>query len=681
MFAESLLPLGVAPGVTATTNNPDDPGAILAQFLLPNPFRFFNGRAVAFDGTNLWTNFAPSWNPETHIYKVSTSGSLIKTMDIGVGVGALAWDSKRNLLWGSNYEFGKEGRIYTVDPNTGVAILQFTFNIPFGDNCFGQTPGFIDGLDYDATTDILYLSDDGGHTIYNVTTAGIVLSSFAMSKTGFDCNSGIAFDGQNLWLVAVLSQQFVHADKKGNLLPDSFGTPAFFAEDIAYDSVSFAPKCALWANEATFGTPKITAFEVPCSLPKTLQEKAVDLAKTVVGAPYLGNGETWGGKGWEWIEKVFVTSEQIRQGYNFWNNKLKTADFGAGLDCSGLVFWTYNKASGATVYAKGQVPVYYDGADGQFRNNTEDVGETELKPSDLLFFDRDRNGNMDHVAMYVGGNDVIEAANQRDGIKLSKLSERKADKSFVKFRRVTPARVGFEARAHSPVDLVVTDPEGFTIDADTAIQTDLELLREIPGVLYYSERDVDGDGTIDAVVTAPTLKTGDYVIRVVAKPEALPTNTYSLDVEAAGTVINMAQNILINDIPKLGYGIRSTVEGITQFVLVAVDIKPGSFPNSINPGSEGTVPVVTLSSSTFNATTVDPLTVTLAGAPVALKKNGKPMASFEDANSDGLLDLVVHVNTKDLNLTSTDTQAILEGKTLDSVPIKGSDSVRIVPPS
>lgn len=115
------------------------------------------------------------------------------------------------------------------------------------------------------------------------------------------------------------------------------------------------------------------------------------------------------------------------------------------------------------------------------------------------------------------------------------------------------------------------------------------------------------------------------------------------------------------------------------FLEVAIDIKPGSFPNSINLGSGGTVPVAILSTSTFDATKVDPLTVTLASAPVKLKGKGKPMASFEDVSGDNLLDLVVHVDTTALQLSETDTLANLEGKTFDGIEIRGSDSVRVVP--
>ena len=55
------------------------------------------------------------------------------------------------------------------------------------------------------------------------------------------------------------------------------------------------------------------------------------------------------------------------------------------------------------------------------------------------------------------------------------------------------------------------------------------------------------------------------------------------------------------------------------------------------------------------------------------------IASFEDVIGDGLLDLVVHVSTEALQLSVTDTEAVLEGKTSDGTPIRGQDTVRVVP--
>ena len=111
---------------------------------------------------------------------------------------------------------------------------------------------------------------------------------------------------------------------------------------------------------------------------------------------------------------------------------------------------------------------------------------------------------------------------------------------------------------------------------------------------------------------------------------------------------------------------------------VTIDIKPGGFPNSVDLRSNGTVPVAILSSPTFDASTVDPETVTLAGSPVDLRGNGTPHASAQDVSGDGLPDLVVHVRTQTLQLTSAATQAALSGATYSGQLIEGTDSVRIV---
>jgi len=114
-------------------------------------------------------------------------------------------------------------------------------------------------------------------------------------------------------------------------------------------------------------------------------------------------------------------------------------------------------------------------------------------------------------------------------------------------------------------------------------------------------------------------------------------------------------------------------------IQVTIDITPGGNPNSINLRSKGTVAVAILSAGTFDAATVDPTTVTLAGAPVKRKKNGAPMAAYEDVNGDGRVDLVVHVGTQDLKLDASATEAVLKGQTSDGTVFTGSDAVRIVP--
>ena len=104
---------------------------------------------------------------------------------------------------------------------------------------------------------------------------------------------------------------------------------------------------------------------------------------------------------------------------------------------------------------------------------------------------------------------------------------------------------------------------------------------------------------------------------------------------------------------------------------VEIDIKPGSYPNSINLKSKGVVPVAVLTSVDFDATTVDPATVQFAGA--------SPLRwTLEDVDDDGDEDMLFHFKTQQLNLDENSTEATLTGQTNDGGGISGTDEVRIV---
>jgi len=328
--------------------------------------------------------------------------------------------------------------------------------------------------------------------------------------------------------------------------------------------------------------------------------------------------------------------------------------------------------------------VKYEGADGQYRYNTTQVAESELQPGDVMFFDWNSDNHIDHVAMYVGENDGYDVVNARSrelGIRSMSKNILKELPGFVSFKQVISALPpAILATTHSPVDLIVTDPDGFTITPTTTISSDVEYLHEIPGVLYYSEMEQGPDGDPIDQVYSPILKTGDYIIKIIPIPGTSPTATYNLDFSAGDQTITLAQNVPISQIPSQGYGVTvADNQIINSFIPVSIDIKPGSYPNSINLGSNGVVPVAIFGSADFDVRQIDTTAITLGNASAKLKGNGQLAVSYSDINSDGFTDIVVKVSTEALQLTKTDIKTNLEGRLNDGTIIKGSDSVRIVP--
>jgi len=137
-------------------------------------------------------------------------------------------------------------------------------------------------------------------------------------------------------------------------------------------------------------------------LPEEVSNKAAELAIAVIDAEY-----TWGGQGWNWTKETgswvggrFLDANEIKEGYFYYDPITKTVIKGYGLDCSGLVFWSYNKVLGTKEYLNA---LFYNlNAQGQWEA-CKKIDKADLRPGDLLFFDTMDPGDPDHVAMYVGG--------------------------------------------------------------------------------------------------------------------------------------------------------------------------------------------------------------------------------------------------------------------------------------
>jgi hypothetical protein len=121
-----------------------------------------------------------------------------------------------------------------------------------------------------------------------------------------------------------------------------------------------------------------------------------------------------------------------------------------------------------------------------------------------------------------------------------------------------------------------------------------------------------------------------------------------------------------------------TIRGIGAILSalpVTLDIKPGSFQNSINPKSKGKIPVAILTTDSFDATTVDPTTVLFGRAGT---KAAPVHSALEDVDGDGDTDMILHFKTQETGIQCGDTSASLTGETLGGQAIEGFDSIRTV---
>ena len=111
---------------------------------------------------------------------------------------------------------------------------------------------------------------------------------------------------------------------------------------------------------------------------------------------------------------------------------------------------------------------------------------------------------------------------------------------------------------------------------------------------------------------------------------------------------------------------------ITSFTTVGAIEVSIDLRDSINVRSNGVIQLTILGSSTFDAATVDPLSVTFG------RNGAQPVqqAKVHDADEDGLPDLALHFRTRETGITCGDTSASLTGDTFDGQAIEGSVSFR-----
>jgi len=105
---------------------------------------------------------------------------------------------------------------------------------------------------------------------------------------------------------------------------------------------------------------------------------------------------------------------------------------------------------------------------------------------------------------------------------------------------------------------------------------------------------------------------------------------------------------------------------------VAIDIKPQSIPNAINPYSRGVIPVAILGSDTFDVADVDVTKLAFGLDAASPAHNLTDSFTYndhlQDVNLDGYTDLVTHYRTGETGIICGDMSATLTGVMTTQIP-------------
>jgi len=108
---------------------------------------------------------------------------------------------------------------------------------------------------------------------------------------------------------------------------------------------------------------------------------------------------------------------------------------------------------------------------------------------------------------------------------------------------------------------------------------------------------------------------------------------------------------------------------------IPIDIKPGSWPNSLNLRKNGVIPVAVLSTEDFDAITIRTRVARFGPAGAALVHNAP---HYEDVNGDGIMDLLMHFNSDETGIECGDEYAELRSSNEVGLSVVGIDLIKTV---
>ena len=118
-------------------------------------------------------------------------------------------------------------------------------------------------------------------------------------------------------------------------------------------------------------------------------------------------------------------------------------------------------------------------------------------------------------------------------------------------------------------------------------------------------------------------------------------------------------------------------------VNIDIDIKPGSYPNSLNINGHGVIPVAILGRADFDVTEIDTSTLDFAGLAVRVKPNDVSQCSIDDVSGpdgvpDGFDDLVCQFVDDPSKWVPGNGTATLTGEMIDGTLFEGTDDINVV---
>lgn len=239
---------------------------------------------VAFDGSNLW--YSQPCQCTSDIFETTTTGQLLRTLTEVSNAGGLAWDGSH--LWVGSFPTnavtctsGSTGCAFLteVDVTTGRPLRTVDLSSIFAPD---QECGIISGLDYNTSTGTFWVTPNVGCLsgivpddcaigfVYNVDTSGNLVKRVQLSFGAF----GASQVGSHLYISACQAPRQmrpINITTLDGTIISSFLTQSVSgqhenAEDVTFDSVTFAPTCALWVMQL-YGFPfdaSIAAYQIAC---------------------------------------------------------------------------------------------------------------------------------------------------------------------------------------------------------------------------------------------------------------------------------------------------------------------------------------------------------------------------------------------------------------------------------